>query len=45
MKPQTKELSDGIEQFWQTVDAIKCQKYIERLYQKIIELNGKATGY
>lgn len=49
VKPQTKEqLMDGIEQFWQTVDVAKCQKYIGHLRKvvpKVIELNGEATGY
>ena len=49
VKPQAKEeLIDGIEQFWQTVDATKCQKYIGHLRKvipKVIELNREATGY
>ena len=38
----------GIQQFWATVDAQKCQKYIGHLRKvvpKIVELNGLATGY
>ena len=32
IKPKTKlELIEGIEKFWQTVDAYKCQKYINHL--------------
>ena len=48
MKPQTKELIDGIKKFWQMVDATKCQKYIGQLRKvvpKVVELNGEATGY
>ena len=49
VKPKVKaELVLGIQQFWATVDAQKCQKYIGHLRKvvpKIIELNGLATGY
>lgn len=49
VKPKSKdELIQGIQSFWRTVDAIKCNKYINHLYKvlpKVIELNGGATGY
>ena len=49
VKPKTKqELIDGIEAFWSTVDVEKCKKYIRHLRKvipKVIELDGKATGY
>ena len=49
VKPRTKdELVDGILEFWKTVDAQKCQKYIKHLRKvipKVITLNGEATGY
>lgn len=49
VKPRTKEeLVDGIKEFWKTVDATKCQKYIRHLRKvipKVIEVNGAATGY
>ena len=49
IKPHTKqELIDGITTFWGTVDAVKCQKYINHLRKVIpavIECNGRATGY
>ena len=49
VKPRTKEqLVQGIQDFWATVDIIKCQKYIRHLRKvipRVIELNGDATGY
>ena len=49
VKPRNKsELVDGTLRFWQNMDKAKCQKYIRHLrkvWPKIIELNGAATGY
>ena len=49
VKPKTKqELINGISQFWRTVDANKCKKYIkhiEKVVPKVIEVQGAATGY
>ena len=49
VKPKTKaELVNGILAFWKTVDAAKCTKYINHLRKvipRVIELEGKATGY
>ena len=49
IEPHTKqELIDGITTFWQTVDAAKCQKYINHLRKAIpavIECNERATRY
>ena len=49
VKPTTKEeLVRGIMQFWTTVTAEKCRKYIRHLHKvipRVIELNGAATGY
>ena len=49
VKPRTKEaLIGGIEEFWATVTAEKCKKYIRHLRKVIpraIELKGDATGY
>ena len=46
VKPQTKdELVAGIIKFWDTVTVDKCQKYINHLILKVIELNCAATGY
>ena len=49
VKPTTKnELVKGISDFWATVDAQKCQKYINHLRKvlpKVIEVDGAATGY
>ena len=49
VKPKVKEeLVCGIEQFWSTVTAEKCCKYIghlKKVIPKVIELNGDATGY
>ena len=42
------ELVDGINAFWNTVDAHKCCKYIDHLQKvlpKVIEVNGEPTGY
>ena len=48
-KPKSKqELIDGIMQFWQTVDAEKCCRYIgllNKVLLKVIEVQGEATGY
>ena len=38
----------GILRFWETVDFIKCTKYIRHLDKvllKVIEMEGDATGY
>ena len=47
MKPRTKEaLISGIEEFWDTVTAEKCKKYIRHLRKEIpgaIELLETAT--
>jgi len=47
-KPKTKqELIDGIMAFWETVDVVKCNKYINHLRKvlpKVIEQNGCTTG-
>lgn len=49
VKPSTKqELISGIREFWETVSVAKCTKYIKHLRKvipKVIELNGRATGY
>ena len=49
VKPRTKsELVQGISDFWATVDANMCKKYIGHLRKvlpKVIELDGAATGY
>ena len=48
-KPMRKEeLITGIREFWRTVTAEKCTKYIRHLCKvipKSIELNGDVTGY
>ena len=49
VKPRTKEkLVQGIQEFWETVDVAKCNKYVNHLKKvvpRVIELNGAATGY
>lgn len=49
VKPKNKEeMVEGIRRFWNAVDVKKCQKYIRHLRKvipKVIELEGKATGY
>ena len=49
IKPKTKdELVNGILRFRETVDFIKCKKYIrhlDKVLPKVIELEGDATGY
>ena len=49
VKPKVKdELVQGVLDFWKTVDAQKCVKYIRHLRKvipRVIELNGNATGY
>ena len=49
VKPQTKdELINGILQYWSTVTAAKCQKYISDLNKvipEIIRVQGEATGF
>ena len=49
IKPHTKQqLVDGIQEFWQTVDVVKCTKYIRHLRKVlpcIVQLQGDATGY
>ena len=48
-KPKTKqELIDGIKEFWATVTADKCQRYIghlKKVIPAVIECEGSATGY
>ena len=48
-KPRTKdELVKGISDFWATVDAAKCKKYVGHLRKvvpKVIEFDGAATSY
>ena len=42
------ELIAGIKEFWMTVDAQKCQKYIghlQKVIPRVIEVQGDATGY
>ena len=49
VKPSTKdELILGIKRFWNTVNVVKCNKYINHLRKvvpKVITLEGAATGY
>ena len=49
IKPKVKEeLVQGIITFWNTVDVAKCTKYIRHLNKvipRVIELQGKATGF
>ena len=49
IKPKKKEeLINGILKFRETVDVMKCTKYIRHLRKvipKVIELEGAATGY
>ena len=49
IKATTKDqLVNGIRQFWMTVDAAKCCRYIRHLKKvlpKVIEVEGHATGY
>ena len=49
VKPHTKdELVRGIEQFWESVTIEKCCRYIRHLKKvipRVIELDGRATGY
>ena len=49
IKPTTKaELIDGIRQFWSTVDAAKCCRYIghlKKVVPKVIDCGGSASGY
>lgn len=49
VKPKTKsELIEGILQFWDKVDVVKCRRYIRHLRKvvpKIIECDGGPTGY
>ena len=49
VKPTTRdELVSGIVQFWNTVTAEKCRKYIrhiKKVIPRVIELDGAATGY
>ena len=48
VKPKTKdELVDGILRFWETVDFVKCKKYIKHLDKvipKVIELFISCLG-
>ncbi len=49
VKPRSKqELINGIAQFWRTLTAEKCCRYINHLVKvlpKVIEVQGEATGY
>lgn len=49
VKPKTKDaLTQGILQFWATVDVEKCKKYIghlDRVLPRIVEVHGAASGY
>lgn len=49
VKPKNKEdLVEGIQQFWQTVTAEKCQRYIghlQKVMPKVIRRQGKESGY
>ena len=49
VKPKTKdELIAGIKDFWKTVGASKCTKYIRHLRKvvpKVIQVEGEPTGY
>ena len=49
VKPMTKsELVQGITEFWATVDAAKCRKYIgylKKVLPAVIEQKGAATGH
>ena len=49
VKPHTKdELISGIKEFWESLTAEKCCKYIGHLHKvipRIIEMNGAATGH
>ena len=49
VKPKTKdELINGILQYWATVTAAKCQRYISHLNKvipEIIRVEGEATGF
>ena len=49
IKPTTKDaLINGVKLFWKTVDVAKCTKYIghlKKVIPRVIELEGKATGY
>ncbi len=49
VKPRTKDqLVQGILAFWETVSVPKCVKYIRHLkkvFPRVIELQGDATGY
>ena len=40
-----KELIDGIQQFWETVDQAKYIGHLQKVIPKVIELEGSATGY
>ncbi len=42
VKPKT---NDELEEFWKTVDAAKCQRYISHIKNVIPKLKGAATGY
>ena len=49
IKPRTKEeLIDGIRSIWSTITPEKCHRYISHLNKvlpKVVEWNGKASGY
>ena len=49
VKPKTKdELIAGIKDFWKTVGASKCTRYIRHLRKvvpKVIQVEGEPTGY
>ena len=45
-KPINKQqLINTIVQFWGTVDKAKCNKHLNKVIPKIIEMEGAATGY
>ena len=49
VKPKTKrELIDGINLFWDSIDVAKCQKYVyhlKKVIPEVIHCEGRATGY
>ena len=39
------ELTAGITRFWDTVDANKCIGHLKKMFPRVIDLYGAATGY
>ena len=39
------ELISGIKEFWDTVDVDKCIDHLRKVFPRIMELDGAATGY